>query len=139
MIKKLDLVCTMLYSTTLCKGLIMTPLEILTQERARFVLTSPKFFKSWTTQTKDRISVRDICLLDSQTLGNFGFMVWERNLLLFPVWAIGLLANGEELVSIRGTSAVIGRDDINCDTRVGVLSYGCYYPYKEKLDVAAGS
>lgn len=78
---------------------------------------------------KNSIDEMDILDLDNRSyeeLLYLGFHKWdnESNILLVPIWAFDLLADGTELTSISGKSVIKGQDSIDLDVRFGCISYG---------------
>lgn len=60
-------------------------------------------------------------------LEELGCRAWdESGLMLLPAKLLSKLAPGTELTSIVGRKVVVGRDEIDADTRGGLLAFGVF-------------
>lgn len=105
-------------------------MEVLRGEHARFRLSvdDSTRYQPWNVQDDRRVRVEDLQDEPCWDLLMLGFGHWDGNIMLLPLWALGLMAPGERLISIMGESAVVGTDAIDTDTRGGCLAYGFEHP-----------
>lgn len=63
---------------------------------------------------------------DAKALIDRGYRWWDdqHTLLLIPVRCLDEIADGTTLTAIDGEEVVKGRDEIDTDTRGGLLAYG---------------
>lgn len=61
-----------------------------------------------------------------------GCLRWDDHLMLLPGWVLQLLPEGFELTDIKGLPAIVGKDNIDEDTRQGLLAYGVKKEVEEK-------
>ena len=118
---------------------IMPPLLLLREEHARFTLTEDDQSRRlpWKVQAIERVTVNDLVSIGVRDLIHVGFGNWDGILMLLPLWAVGLVAAGEQLISIDGEVATVGRDYIDTDTRGGFIAYGFEHPGLKELKNAA--
>jgi hypothetical protein len=87
-------------------------------------------FESIVTQIKlggvptEKLTVSLLQQVPIDNLYAEGFGSWDGNLVLLPLWALQHMQVGELLVCIDGTSAKVGTDQIDHDTRGGCIAYG---------------
>ena len=104
----------------------MSASDILKQEYTRFRLTVDEVTinQPWLVQNPNRVAIKDLQEIDCENLFQLGFTNWDDNIMLLPLWVLGLIANGEQIESIGGRPAIIGQDKIDTDTRYGMIAYG---------------
>lgn len=76
------------------------------------------------------IDLKKFSLKELQTLG-FSWWDEEETLLLIPLHAYRLIADGTVLHSIDGGSYIKGKDEIDLDHRFGMLAYGFMFDRKD--------
>lgn len=59
-----------------------------------------------------------------QSLYAEGFRNWDGNMVLLPLWALSVMAEGEILECIDGFRVTVGTDHIDDDTRGGCIAFG---------------
>lgn len=75
------------------------------------------------------LTVAEIATIDVADLRALGFGYWDGDLMVIPLWAFNIVADGEMLTSINGRRAVKGKDKIDLDTRFGCIAYGFNKPH----------
>lgn len=106
----------------------MTPLELLQSEYTYHKLSAVQPWQQQPTQNQERVTVNDLLTVDSKDLQSLGFVYWDNNLMLLPLWSLGVIKFGEQLVCINGVAVKVGVDIIDTDTRGGCLAYGFVHP-----------
>lgn len=116
----------------------MDTMEVLRGEHARFSLTvdEDSNYMPWSVEDQRRVRVEDLQASDCWDLLNIGFGNWDGTIMLLPLWALELMADGERLTSIMGNTAIVGQDEIDTDTRGGCLAYGFPHPGLRELENA---
>jgi hypothetical protein len=71
-----------------------------------------------------KLTIAELQTIPKPTLYGLGFGNWDSHLVLLPLWAVGAIADGESLVSIMGERVEVGKDNIDLDTRGGLIAYG---------------
>jgi hypothetical protein len=101
-------------------------IDVLQGEHTRFKLTvdDRMWYELWGVQETARVSIGDLQGIDCLDLFALGFANWDDEIMLVPLWALGLISIGEQLTSIIGERVVVGHDLIDTDTRGGCLAYG---------------
>lgn len=74
-----------------------------------------------------KLEIDDLRLLTKDELYAFGFGNWSDDLVLIPLWARHVIANGEIVYDIFGEEYILGVDKIDLDVRFGCLAYGFKY------------
>lgn len=75
----------------------------------------------------DVITTQMIQSVSLKTLYSAGFRNWDEHLMLLPIWALPMMQDGSELVSIMGERVRVGTHQIDLDTRGGCIAYGVYH------------
>jgi hypothetical protein len=116
-----------------------TALAILRSEftRWRLSIQDDDRYREWTPSETQRVTVADLTDISPSNLFVMGFANWDGNIMLLPLWALELMAQGEALTAIDGTTAVVGQDRIDTDTRAGCIAYGFVHPKLKELENAA--
>ncbi len=79
-----------------------------------------------------RVSVEQLQTLTEDELGILGFMRFDNDLRVVPLWAWHYIANGETLICIFGDTLVKNEDPIDLDVRGGCIAYGFVSKEKEE-------
>lgn len=66
----------------------------------------------------------EIKQLSRETLSDFGFLKWDGDLILIPLWLFDCIPEGEELICIDGETVIKNGDNIDNDARFGCIAYG---------------
>lgn len=90
--------------------------------------------KAWQPSLRDQLTVDQIKGIPSADLLQLGFGYWtnKADLMLIPIWAFHVIADGETLSCIDGKTAVKGVDEIDLDIRFGVIAWGFDKPREAK-------
>jgi hypothetical protein len=81
----------------------------------------PTGFRKWLGKTVTIAALKEVPF---EELSLLGFARWDDNLVVLPLWAFHLIADGERLVCIDGSTAVKGTDETDLDTRGGCVAWG---------------
>lgn len=94
------------------------------------LLTELKFSDSDDDLSDDRkFSINQLLSLSPDELYKHGCGLWDDSgLVLITKRILNILKSGEQLLSISGNNAVIGKDYIDDDTRGGCLAFGFIHP-----------
>lgn len=71
----------------------------------------------------------DFLNMTVKELEEYGFIKWSKGsnpIMLIPLYLMSAFKEGTELTCIDGTKAIVGKDYIDNDTRVGCIAYGIY-------------
>lgn len=68
----------------------------------------------------------DLAALPPSELRELGFSLWDEgsNLFLVPLHLVGALTPGTRLYGIDGEEAIVGKDKIDLNVRMGCIAYG---------------
>lgn len=80
----------------------------------------------------EKLTIAELQSIPKNTLYSLGFGSWDTALVLLPLWAADVVADGETLISIMGMEVTVGQDYIDLDTRGGFIAYG-FISYEEEL------
>lgn len=72
----------------------------------------------------EQITLADLLSLDEDERRNLGFIMWDDNLVLIPLWAWHYVVDDVELTNINGDTKIKGKDNIDLDVRFGCIAYG---------------
>jgi len=81
----------------------------------------------------------DLATFTREELKAVGFKGWSEDcgMMLVPLWAHGALRDGTKLYCIDGGNAIVGKDEIDNDVRMGCLAY-CIMPENKFICLAKG-
>jgi hypothetical protein len=71
-----------------------------------------------------KVTLSELQAANKLRLKDMGFLNWDNDLVVIPLWAFNYVADGERLVSIFGETKTKGQDEIDLDTRFGCIAYG---------------
>ena len=85
-------------------------------------------------EPRRKVTVAELQALTETELNMLGFGNWNGHIRLVPLWAFKTIADGETLISIDNTTAVVGQqDNIDTDVRGGCMAYGFAYYTQDKV------
>lgn len=102
-------------------------------------MTQPCVYTNWDDQyarTESNLAIKqlqdfvkekvDLASLSGEELLDLGFTRWDDKgqLYLVPLCLVGALRNGTILYDITGDKSVVGKDELDLDTRSGCIAYG---------------
>lgn len=110
--------------------MVDTVLEVLRSENVRYklVVDDHTRYQVFEPQTTRHLTVADLSSIPVTDMFKLGFGNWDGKIMLIPLWAFKLIADGEELVSIEGDTVVVGCGEIDTDTRFGCIAFGFHHP-----------
>lgn len=114
-------------------------LRAMRDEQTRWKLTVDETtrYSPWEVQSPERLLLEDLQSIRITDLFALGFGNWDDSLMLLPLWVLGMISDGERLVSIGRNEVTVGQDIIDTDTRGGCLAYGFIHPGLRQLKNAA--
>lgn len=73
-----------------------------------------------------KLTVKQLQTVRGPDRQKLGFSKWDDEgvLILIPLWAFNVIADGEELTSISGETKIKGQDEIDLDVRFGCIAWG---------------
>lgn len=83
----------------------------------------------------ERFSSQDLESVPLDKLYAHGFRNWDGKLLLLPLWALEYMEHGTVLHCIDGDQATVGVNQIDDDTRGGVIAFGIHRTDIPKKDI----
>jgi len=96
-----------------------------------------------TRQQIERAWANDPTRLNEAQLRLLGFQRWDKSgLMLIPLTHLGCIPDGTVLHCINGNKYVVGKDEIDDDTRGGILAYGIFprtVTHDSKGDIVSSS
>ena len=77
---------------------------------------------------EEKLTIAELSSIHHLDLLALGFGRWDTHLMLCPLWALELLADGGALTDIFGQKAILGKDRVDPGTRDGLIAYG-FFPH----------
>lgn len=84
--------------------------------------------KAWLGHGYTKLTIDEIKQLSREELYSFGFMRWSDELLVIPLYLFNLIADGEELYCIDGSTEIKEAGKIDLDVRGGCIAFGFTHP-----------
>jgi hypothetical protein len=74
-----------------------------------------------------KVTISELQAKTEVELYNLGYRRWNEEIMLIPLTEFEKIAEGETLVCIDGLEYQVGVDNIDLDTRAGLLAFGFEY------------